>query len=134
MARPDAILWASGRPFMGTRPQVGARPNGRQCSSGQRLSFVRPTPHFTHVSVACDARPDEAYFKKGRTPFFSAFPEISPPSLTFLWFLIQNPWSTKIQPSKLKSVFGNVILALGSTFLLIGLRYFHKLLSLEILG
>jgi hypothetical protein len=85
MACPDAILWPSERPFMGARPQVGAHPDLRQCSSGQCLSCMRPTPHFTGVQTACDARPDEVCFKEGRTPFISAFPEISPPSLTFLW-------------------------------------------------
>jgi hypothetical protein len=48
-------------------------------------------PHLTHVRTACDARPDGACFKKGRTPFFSAFPEISPPSLTFLWVFYTKP-------------------------------------------
>jgi hypothetical protein len=40
----------------------------------------------------------------------------------------------KIQASNIKSNFGNVIYEGQSTFLLIGLRYFHKLLSFEILG
>jgi hypothetical protein len=39
----------------------------------------------------------------------------------------------KIQPSKLKSDFRNVIYEARSTFLSIGLRYFRKLLVFEIL-
>jgi hypothetical protein len=42
-------------------------------------------------------------------------------------------WSTKIQPFKLKSDFGKVIYEARSTFLPIGLRYYHKLLVFEIL-
>jgi hypothetical protein len=50
-----------------------------------------------------------------------------------LSFFIQKLRSTKIRPAKLKFDFGNVIYEVRSTFLPISLRYFHKLLSFEIL-
>jgi hypothetical protein len=48
-------------------------------------------PHFTRIRTACDAGSNEACFKEGRTPFFSAFLKISPPSLTFLWVFDTKP-------------------------------------------
>jgi hypothetical protein len=68
MARPDAILWAFGRPFLGARLQVDARPNGSSCPSERYLFCVRQTPPFTRIRTACDARSDGVCFKEGRTP------------------------------------------------------------------
>lgn len=134
MACPDAILWVSRRPFMGARSQVDACPDGSNARPDgvchawgwrfiSRASGQLVMPVLTGSVLMRAKCLSSRHFWKSLLPL-----------LHFYGFSIQNPGSMKIQPSKLKSVFGNVILALGSTFLSIGLRYFHKILSLEILG
>jgi hypothetical protein len=112
------IHGASGRYIVGVRVAL----HGLTSASGH-VSRRETMPVRTGSVLKRAERPSSQHFRKSLLPLSH-----------FYGFLIQNPWSTKIQPSKLNSVFGNVILALGSTFLPFGLRYFYKLLSLEILG
>jgi len=136
---------ASGRYIMGVRTALHRCTSASGCESEQETMLAWKVPVMREADASFHARPNGLWCPSGWSLFYEGpnalllgvsrnLSSLSLSHTFFYGFFIQNLWSTKIQPSKLKSVFENVILALGSTFLPIGLRYFHKLLSLEILG